>query len=124
MLKNKHVDYYMNQYETNKIKVSKYVVLLFSYFKNYVLSRDDLYFDEVTHEIYIAFAEKYYVKLALFQKIKTAFVFLYYKDGDYPFFDQCFFNEARGAGKNGLISTLANFIISDLHGIDDYDLSI
>lgn len=114
----------MNQHKNNEIKVSKYVVLLFSYLKKFVLNRDDIYFDNEMHSNYIAFAEKNYFELAPFQKFKTAFVFLYYKDGGYPFFDQFFFYEARGAGKNGLISTLANFFISDLHGIDDYDVSI
>lgn len=114
----------MNQYKTGQIKVSKYMVLLFSYLKNNVLNRDDLYFDEITHEKYIAFTEKNYFKLMPFQKFITAFVFLYYKNGDYPFFSQFFLYKARGAGKNGLISTLANFFISDLHGINNYDISI
>lgn len=114
----------MDQYETGKIKVSKYVVLLFEYLKKYVLNRDDLYFDNEMHERYIAFAEKNYFKLMPFQKFKTAFVFLYHKNGGHPFFPQFFFYEARGAGKNGLISTLANFFISDLHGIDNYNVSI
>jgi phage terminase large subunit-like protein len=124
MLKNKHVEYYMNQYKTGKIKVSKYLVLLFSYLKTYVLNRDDIYFDEVTHERYIAFTEKNYFKLMPFQKFITAFVFLFYKDGDFPYFEQFFLYKARGAGKNGLISSLTNFFISDLHGIDNYNVSI
>ncbi len=124
MLKNKHVDYYMDQYEAGKIKVSKYLVLLFSYLKKYVLNRDDLYFDEVTHERYIAFTEKHYFKLQPYQKFITAFVFLYYKEGDHPFFEQFFLYMARGAGKNGLISTLTHFFISDLHGIKKYNVSI
>lgn len=124
MLKNKHVNYYMDQYKAGKIKVSKYVNLLFSYLKNHVLNRNDLYFDEVTHERYIAFTEKNYFKLMPFQKFITAFVFLFYKDGNYPFFEQFFLYKARGAGKNGLISSLTNFFISDLHGIDNYHVSI
>lgn len=123
-MKNKHVKYYMDQYEAGKIKVSKYLVLLFSYLKNFVLNRDDIYFDEVTHERYIAFTEKNYFKLMPFQKFITAFVFLYYKEGNYPFFEQFFLYKARGAGKNGLISSLVNFFISDLHGIDNYNVSI
>lgn len=114
----------MNQYETGDIKVSKYVVLLFSYLKKYVLNRDDLYFDEVSHERYIKFTEKNYFKLMPFQKFITAFIFLYYKKGDFPFFEQFFLYKARGAGKNGLISSLVNFFISDLHGIDNYNVSI
>src|SRR5699024_3583898 len=121
---NKHVNYYMNQYETGKIKVSKYLVLLFSYLKKHVLNRDDIYFDEVTHEKYIAFTEKNYFELMPFQKFITAFVFFYYKEGNYPFFEQFFLYKARGAGKNGLISSLTNFFISGLHGIDNYNVSI
>lgn len=114
----------MSQYEAGNIKVSKYVVLLFSYLKNHVLNRNDVYFDETMHEKYIAFSEKNYFKLMPFQKFITAFVFLMYKDGNYPFFSQFLLYKARGAGKNGLISTLANFFISDLHGINDYNVSI
>jgi phage terminase large subunit-like protein len=114
----------MDQYAAGEIKVSKYVVLLFSYLNNHVLNRDDLYFDEVTHERYIAFTEKNYFKLMPFQKFITAFVFLYYKEGDYPFYEQFFLYKARGAGKNGLISSLTNFFISDLHGVDKYNVSI
>lgn len=114
----------MNQYETGKIKVSKYQVLLFSYLKKYILNRDDIYFDTEEHENYIKFTEKNYFNLEPFQKFITAFVFLYHKDGDYPFYPQFFLYKARGAGKNGLISTLANFFISDLHGIRNYNISI
>src|SRR5699024_7992894 len=39
-------------------------------------------------------------------------------------FEQFFLYKARGAGKNGLISSLTNFFISDLHGIDNYNVSI
>src|SRR5690625_877509 len=124
MIKNKYVEYYMNQYETGKIKVSKYVVLWFKIIQKHVLNRDDLYFDNKLHEQYIAFTEKHYFKLMPFQKFITAFVFLYHKNGDYPFFPQFFLYKARGAGKNGLISTLANFFISDLHGVDHYNISI
>lgn len=121
---NQHVSFYINQYEAGKIKVSKYVVLLFSYLKHHVLNRDDIYFDEITHKRYIAFTEKNYFTLMPFQKFITAFVFLYYKEGNYPFFEQFFLYKARGAGKNGLISSLTNFFISDLHGIENYNVSI
>ena len=114
----------MDQYEANEIKVSKYLVLLFSYLKKDVLSRDDIYFDETIHDNYIAFTEKNYFKLNPFQKFITAFVFLYYNDGNYPYFEQFFIYMSRGAGKNGLISSLTHFFISDLHGIDNYNVSI
>lgn len=114
----------MDQYETGKIKVSKYLVLLFSYLKNHILNRDDVYFDIEMHENYISFTEKNYFELNPFQKFITAFVFLYYKKGEYPYFEQFFIYMSRGAGKNGLISTLTHFFISDLHGIGNYNVSI
>ncbi|MCB5100743.1 terminase large subunit, partial [Streptococcus mutans] len=114
----------MDQYERGEIIVSKYVVLLFTYLRDHVLNRDDIYFDSELHEKYIAFTEKNYFPLMPFQKFITAFIFLYYKDGDYPYFEQFFLYKARGAGKNGLISSLANFFVSDLHGIDGYNVSL
>ncbi|MEV5038855.1 terminase large subunit [Peribacillus frigoritolerans] len=121
---NIHVKFYMNQYKAGKIKVSKYLVLLFSYLEKHVLNRDDIYFDEKIHDHYISFTEKNYFTLMPFQKFITAFVFLYYKDDGYPYFEQFLLYKARGAGKNGLISSLVNFFIGDLHGIENYNVSI
>lgn len=121
---NKHIKYYKEQYNKGEIKVSKYVVMLFDYLDKHVLNRDDIYFDNEMHDNYIKFTEKHYFPLQPFQKFITAFVFLYYKDGDHPFFAQFFLYMARGAGKNGLISSLVHFLISDLHGIDNYNVSI
>lgn len=114
----------MDQYDSGLIKVSKYLVFLFLYLKKHVLNREDIYFDVEQHERYIAFTEKNYFPLMPFQKFITAFVFLYYKDDGFPFYEQFFLYKARGAGKNGLISSLVNFFISDLHGIDNYNVSI
>ena len=121
---NKHIKYYKEQYNKGEIKVSKYVVMLFDYLDKHVLNRDDIYFDNEMHDNYIKFTEKHYFPLQPFQKFITAFVFLYYKDGGHPFFAQFFLYMARGAGKNGLISSLVHFLISDLHGIDNYNVSI
>ena len=121
---NKHIKYYKEQYNKGEIKVSKYVVMLFDYLDKHVLNRDDIYFDNEMHDNYIKFTEKHYFPLQPFQKFITAFVFLYYKDGNHPFFAQFFLYMARGAGKNGLISSLVHFLISDLHGIDNYNVSI
>lgn len=114
----------MNQVKKKEIMVSKYILLLFQYLKKYVLSRDDVYFNHEQHENYIKFTEKHYFKLEPFQKFISAFVFLYFKDGDYPYFPQFFIYLSRGAGKNGLISSVIHFLISDLHGIKNYDVSI
>lgn len=121
---NKHVKYYMNQYKANEIKVSRYVVLLFSYLEKFVLNRNDIYFDNEMHDDYITFSEKYYFKLEPFQKFLTAFVFLFNKEDDTPVYSSFLWFIGRGGGKNGLISTIANFLTSELHGIEGYDIPI
>lgn len=123
-MKNKHVDFYMNQYERGEIKVSKYIIQLFTLLKTTILNRDDLYFDNEMHEKYIAFTHKNYFILNPFQTFITAFVFLFYKEDNEPYYDQFFIYLARGAGKNGLISSLVHFLSTDLHGIKKYNVSI
>ena len=124
MISYKYVDEYIRQYEDGKIKLNKERILLIDYLKKHVLNRDDIYFDQEMHENYIRFTEKWYFKLDAFQKFITAFVFLFYKDDDSVFYEQFFYFMARGAGKNGLISTLCHFFISPLHGIPRYNVSI
>lgn len=124
MISYKYVDHFIKLYEDGKIKLNKERILLIDYLKKHVLNRDDIYFDQEMHENYIRFAEKWYFKLDAFQKFITAFVFLFYKDDDSVFFEQFFYFMARGAGKNGLISTLCHFFISPLHGIPRYNVSI
>lgn len=121
---NKHVKFYMDLHKNNKIEVSRYVVLLFSYLEKNVLNRKDIYFDNKMHNDYITFAEKYYFGLEPFQKFLTAFVFLFHKEDDTPFYSSFFWFMGRGAGKNGLISTIANFMTSELHGIKGYNVPI
>lgn len=124
MIRNKHVDEYIEQYKMGKIKLNKERIMLIEYLENHVMSRDDLYFDEVMIDNFISFAEKWYFPLGPFQKFITAFVFLFYEEDDTVFFEQFLIMMARGAGKNGFISALSHFFISPLHGIDRYNVSI
>jgi len=123
MITNKHVDEYISLYMDGKIKLNKERILLIEHLQKHVLNRDDLYFDETKIENFIAFTEKWYFPLQPFQKFIAAFVFLFYKDGA-VFYEQFLIMMARGGGKNGLISALAHFFISPLHGIDKYNISI
>ena len=124
MITYKYVDEYIRQYEDGKIILNKERIMLIDYLKKYILTRDDIYFDEEMHENYIRFTEKWYFKLDSFQKFITAFVFLFYKEDDSVFYEQFFWFMARGAGKNGIISSLCHFFISELHGIPRYNVSI
>lgn len=124
MISNKYVDEYIRQYRTGKIKLNKERIMLIDYLEKYVLVRDDLYFDDNMHANYIRFTEKWYFKLELFQKFITAFVFLFYKNDNSVFYEQFLLLMARGAGKNGLISSLCHFFISPLYGINRYNISL
>lgn len=121
---NKYVKEYIDLYETGKIKLNKERILLIEYLKKYVFPRDDIYFNDEQIENFVRFSEKWYFKLEPFQKFLTAFVFLHYKEDDTVFYEQFFWFMARGAGKNGLISALSHYLISPLHGIPRYNISI
>ncbi|CEG23135.1 Phage Terminase [Planococcus massiliensis] len=124
MIHNKHVDEYIRLFESGQIVLNKERIMLLEHLQKRVLSRDDIYFDEELIENFIAFAEKYYFPLGSFQKFIAAFVFLFYKEDDAVFYDQFLLLMARGAGKNGFISVLIHFLISPLHGIEKYNVSI
>ncbi|EAE5253883.1 terminase large subunit, partial [Listeria monocytogenes] len=59
MISNKHVDNYIQSYESGKILLNKERIDLINYLQGHVLSRDDIYFDETQIENYIAFSEKW-----------------------------------------------------------------
>ncbi|GGA99701.1 terminase [Macrococcus hajekii] len=115
----KYIDAYINKYKSGEIIFNKERQLLIEYLEMHVLYRDDLHFDEEQIERCIKFIEKFYFKLQPFQKFLISFVFLFDND-DELFYEQFFWLVARGAGKNGLISALSNYFLSELHGIKNY----
>src|SRR5699024_2219441 len=117
---NKHVQRYIDKYKNGEINLNSDRIKLIDHLELNVLYREDLYFDDEQIEKCIAFTEKFYFKLQPFQKFLIAFIFLF-DDEDELYFEQFFWLVARGAGKNGLISALSNYLISELHGVDNYD---
>ncbi|OVE34835.1 terminase [Priestia aryabhattai] len=124
MITNKYVEDYIQSYRDGKILLNKERIELINYLENYVLSRNDIYFDEEQIENYIKFSEKWYFKLDPWEKFIAPFIFLYFKDDDELFFEEFFITMGRGGGKNGFISTLSHYFISPLHGIKNYDVSV
>ncbi|WP_378210015.1 terminase TerL endonuclease subunit [Anoxybacteroides rupiense] len=124
MIHQKYVDEYIRLYETGKIKFNKERILLIEYLRNHVLNRDDLYFDDEMIENCIKFGEKWYFPLQPFQKFLIAFVFLFYKNNHRVFYRKHLWMLGRGGGKNGLISVITHFLISELHGIEEYNISV
>lgn len=125
MLYNKYVDEYIKKWKCGKLLLNKKRIQLICLIEKEILPRDDLYyFDEEQIENYIEFSETWYFELDEWETFIAPFIFLFRKDDDEPVFDEFVINMGRGGGKNGFISTLANYFISPLHGIDYYDVSI
>ncbi|MBG9510744.1 terminase, partial [Bacillus thuringiensis] len=124
MIKQKYVEEYIEFYRSGKVKFNKERELLINYLEKYVLNRDDLYFDDEMIQDCINFGEKWYFPLQPFQKFLIAFVFLLYKKNGRVFYRKFLWMLGRGGGKNGLISVIAHFLISELHGIPEYNISV
>src|SRR5699024_551705 len=123
MIKHVFVERYIKQYKKGEILLNKERKLLIEYLERDILPRDDLHFNNDLIDKCVRFIEKWHFELQPFQKFLIAFVFLYDENDD-VFFDQHFWMMARGAGKNGLISGLTHFLISELHGIEGYNVSV
>ncbi|MFI2801514.1 terminase TerL endonuclease subunit [Bacillus cereus] len=124
MIKQKYVEEYIELYRSGKVKFNKERELLIKYLEKYVLNRDDLYFDDEMIEDCINFGEKWYFPLQPFQKFLIAFVFLFYKKNGRVFYRKFLWMLGRGGGKNGLMSVVIHFLISELHGIPEYNISV
>lgn len=124
MLQQRYVDEYVKLYETGAIKLNRDRIDLIKWIKRVLLKQTHFYFDEYQIDNCIAFIEKYFFKLEPFQKFLIAFVFLYDPEMDEVVFDEHFWTMARGAGKNGLISGLSAYFISEAHGVAGYNVAI
>lgn len=114
---------YIESYREGEIRLNKARIQLIEHLEKNVFTRKDLYFDEEMIDKCIRFIERWYFKLEPFQKFIIAFFFLY-KDNGVRFYRKFFIMMGRGAGKNGLISGLSHFLISEFHGIRGYNVSI
>lgn len=124
MIKQKYVDAYLKEFDSRKVKFNKERQDLARYVREDILSRDDIYFDDSMIEDCIRFGEKWYFPLKPFQKFLIAFVFLFWKENDRAFYRRFLWFMGRGGGKNGLASVVGHFLISELHGIPKYNISI
>ncbi len=123
MISYPYVDEFIQQWREGKIVLNKRRIKLIELIEREIYPADDMYFDVKQIENYIAFTEKYYFPLTLAQKFKTCFIFLYYNNGSLVF-DEHLDYEGRGGGKTGRISSLANYFVGPLHGIENYNVSV
>ena len=118
-----YIDEYIRLWKTGQIILNERRIKLIALYEREIKYADDMYFNGELIENYIKFTEKYFFPLTLTQKFKTCFIFLYYKDGTLVF-DEHLDYEGRGAGKTGRISSLSTFFISELHGVNFYNVSL
>lgn len=124
LIDNKYISDYIEKYKAGKIKLNKRRQKLIELLENDVLKRDDLYFDEDKIGQLVEFSAKYFFEHTSFQKFCDALLFLYKKDDGEPFFDRILLVLGRGAGKNGWITTISLFLISELNGVRGYNVGI
>lgn len=118
--------------ESGKFNTSKEIKLLIKFIKK-ILARNDIIFIPHFVEDYVKLTEKYFFKLMPDQKFYAALILsLFYKPKSKNIdeselvlvFPDVFLMAGRGWGKNGFISSLANFFITSYHGIKKYDVDI
>jgi len=124
MMVHKYVNEYIREYEDGKILFNKERIDLVSYLRKSVFSREDLYFDEIQIDQCVRYIEKWFFPLQSFQKFIICFLFLKRVDSDRLHYRKILIMMGRGGGKNGLLSGITNYLTSELHGIDRYDVSI
>ncbi|MGS0667682.1 terminase TerL endonuclease subunit [Staphylococcus arlettae] len=124
MISNQYVDEYINQWREGKIVLNKEREQLIDYLQNTVLVKDNVYFDEDKIDKCIKFIDKWYFPVQPFQKFIIAFIFLMDEEVDSPYFTEFALFMGRGAGKNGFISAISDFLTTPIHGIKKYDISI
>ena len=124
MISNKYIDEFKRAIKNGTYIANKEQLQLVEYLEKEILTRDDIYFDTDMTDNYIRFAEKQFFPLALYQKFISSFIFLYWKRNNRVVFREFLITLGRGGGKNGWMSTLGSFFISELHGIKGYNVTI
>lgn len=118
------INAWMRAVEQGEVYTSKEMKQLMPLVRS-VLDDPNVEFRKDQVEEYVRITEDYFFKLIPDQKfIASLILSLYYKDTGQLVFPNVLIMAGRGWGKNGFISTLANFMISDKHGIKNYNVDI
>lgn len=124
MITNKYFNEFKQAIEIGSYIANKEQLQLIEYLEETIMTRNDVYFNFDMIDKYVRFSEKQFFPLALYQKFISSFIFLYWKKNDRVVFREFLITLGRGGGKNGWMSTLGAFFISELHGIRGYNATI
>lgn len=89
-----------------------------------VLSEKGVYILPEKIDGYIEFIENYFFKMMPYQKFRGAFIVGVYAEDELPLFDRFFTLGGRGMGKTGELASTAAYLVSNRHGVQNYDIDI
>lgn len=122
-----YVKDYIQQYRKGEIKFNQERIKLVDYIEREIEPRiksKEIYFDEVQIARCIGYIEKNFFILEPFQKFIISFIFCYLRENHANVFPKILIMMGRGGGKNGLISGICSYLLTPMHGIRNYDISI
>ena len=119
-----YINEWLQLVEQGKVHSSNEIKKLMNIVRK-TLDDPKVFFDYRQVEKYVELTEKYYFKLMPDQKFYASMILgLFYKDTKQLVFPSVFIMAGRGWGKNGFISTLADFMLTEYHGIEKYNVDI
>ncbi len=120
-----YIDTWIELVENGKVHTCEEQKLLIDFVKK-VLDDPNVYIDHERIYESVRVVEDYFpFELIHFQKFLFCFVDgVFYKDTGDLVFDDHFWYMGRGSGKNGLISATSFYLMSDKHGVKNYDIDI
>ena len=120
----KYINDWMKLVEQNQVHSSSELKKLMPIIRD-TLDDPNVFFDIRQVEQYVELTEKYYFPLMPDQKFYASLILgLFYKDTEQLVFPSIFIMAGRGWGKNGFISTLADFMQTEHHGVQKYNVDI
>lgn len=119
-----YIDQWIYQVKLGEVKACKEQIDLIDFAEKVLNSEDVFIHSDKIYEA-VEIVEKYFpFKLIPCQKFFFAFVSGVFYEDDSPVFDEFFLFMGRGSGKNGLISAISFYLLSDKNGVRNYDIDI
>ena len=119
-----YIDAWMELVESGKVEACQEQKQLMGLVRH-VLDTEDVYIDAGKIDDAVSLIEKYFFPLMPHQKFFMAFVVGVFDCADHtPVFNEFYSMQGRGSGKNGIISAITFYLLSEKHGIKYYDVDI
>lgn len=119
-----YIDSYMDRIRSGEIPASQELTQAMDYIES-KLDKPDVFIDANKIASAVDVIERYFdFELLDWELFVIALVHCYYKSNDTVVFDEILIEMGRGNGKNGFISALVFYLVSDKHNIKGYNVDI